>query len=219
MIKTIIFDMDGTILNTLDDLYFSVNYALKKLRLKEKTKDEVRLAVGRGALNLIKAVVPNNSSDQEIDLVYKTYQDYYDIHSKDHTKPYPYILDVLKQLKKDGYQLGVVSNKHEYLVEALNQDVFEGIFDISIGQTKDIPIKPAPDMLYKGIKLLNSSIEDSIFIGDSDTDMLTAKNANIKSIGVTWGFRTKKVLEDIGATYIIDHPHDIIKIIKGEYDG
>lgn len=215
MIKTIIFDMDGTILNTLDDLFYSVNHALRTHDCMEKTIDDVRLAVGRGAINLIEDVVPKGSSRTLIEDVYQTYQAYYDQHSKDHTAPYPHIIEVLKQLKKDGYRLGVVSNKHEYLVKQLNDDVFESIFEVAIGQTDDLPIKPAPDMLYKGIKLLDSTVESSIFIGDSDTDMLTAKNANITSIGVTWGFRTKETLERIGASYIISDPFDIIKIVKG----
>lgn len=215
MIKTIIFDMDGTILNTLDDLFYSVNHALRTHGCMEKTIDDVRLAVGRGAMNLIEDVVPKGSPRKLIEDVYQTYQAYYDQHSKDHTAPYPHIIEVLKQLKKDGYRLGVVSNKHEYLVKQLNDDVFESIFEVAIGQTDDLPIKPAPDMLYKGIKLLDSTVESSIFIGDSDTDMLTAKNANIISIGVTWGFRTKETLERIGANYIISDPFDIVKIVKG----
>jgi phosphoglycolate phosphatase len=214
MIKTIIFDMDGTILNTLDDITKSVNVSLKYHQLPIKTKDEVRQAVGRGAMNLILDVVPKNSDQALIDSVYKVYQAYYDEHSNDLTAPYPHILEVLKQLKEMGYKLAVVSNKIEYLVKALNVDVFENIFDEAIGETKDIPIKPAPDMIFKAIKLLDSTIEESIFIGDSDTDMKTAVNAQITSIGVTWGFRDKETLIKEGAKHIISDPFDMIKIIS-----
>ncbi len=215
MLKTIIFDMDGTILNTLDDITKSVNVSLEFHKLPLKTTDEVRLAVGRGALNLIKGVVPIDSSDELIKSVYDKYQSYYDEHSNDLTAPYEGIKDLLKTLKDKGYQLAVVSNKHEYLVKALNIDVFDSIFDLSIGQTEGIPIKPAPDMLYRGLKLLDSTIDDSIFIGDSDTDMQTAKNAGIKSIGVTWGFRDEEVLVKEGAQFIVSSPFEILNIIEG----
>ncbi len=214
MIKTIIFDMDGTILNTLDDITNSVNVSLESHNLPLKSTDEVRLAVGRGAMNLIKDIVPKNSSDELIKSVYDKYQAYYDKHSNDLTKPYEGIKDLLKTLKGKGYQLAVVSNKHEYLVEGLNKDVFDSIFNVAIGQTEGIPIKPAPDMLYKGLSLLNSRIEESVFIGDSDTDIKTAKNANIRSIGVTWGFRDEEVLVNEGAKYIVSKPFEILDIIE-----
>ncbi len=214
MIKTIIFDMDGTILNTLDDIAKSVNVSLEFHHLPLKSLDEVRLAVGRGALNLIKDVVPLNSSQALIQSVYDKYQSYYDLHNNDLTAPYPHIKEVLNQLKQKGYQLAVVSNKHEYLVEALNKDVFDSIFDVAIGQTEGIPIKPEPDMLFKAIKLLKTHIDQSIFIGDSDTDMQTAKNADIKSIGVTWGFRDKEVLIQEGAQFIISSPFEMIDIVE-----
>lgn len=214
MIKTIIFDMDGTILNTLDDIAKSVNVSLEFHHLPLKTLDEVRLAVGRGALNLIKDIVPLNSSQALIQSVYDKYQSYYDLHNNDLTAPYPHIKEVLNQLKQKGYQLAVVSNKHEYLVEALNKDVFDSIFDVAIGQTEGIPIKPEPDMLFKAIKLLKTHIDQSIFIGDSDTDMQTAKNADIKSIGVTWGFRDKEVLIQEGAQFIISSPFEMIDIVE-----
>ncbi|MGE4320291.1 MAG: HAD family hydrolase [Acholeplasmataceae bacterium] len=214
MIKTIIFDMDGTILNTLDDIAKSVNVSLEFHHLPLKTLDEVRLAVGRGAFNLIKDVVPLNSSQALIQSVYDKYQSYYDLHNNDLTAPYPHIKEVLNQLKQKGYQLAVVSNKHEYLVEALNKDVFDSIFDVAIGQTEGIPIKPEPDMLFKAIKLLKTHIDQSIFIGDSDTDMQTAKNADIKSIGVTWGFRDKEVLIQEGAQFIISSPFEMIDIVE-----
>jgi phosphoglycolate phosphatase len=206
--------MDGTILNTLDDISKSVNVALEHHQLPIKTLDEVRLAVGRGAMNCIVDVVPKDSSKALIDSVYKVYQDYYDKDNNVLTAPYPHILDVLSILKDKGYKLAVVSNKHEYLVQALNDDVFGGIFDIAIGQTPNVPIKPEPDMLYRAIKLLNTTIDESIFIGDSDTDMQTAVNAKITSIGVTWGFRDKDVLINEGAKYIISDPFDMIKIIS-----
>src|SRR5690554_3017830 len=214
MIKGIIFDMDGTILNTIEDIKISVNHAMRHFNLKEKTLHEVKDGVGSGAINLIEDIVPKGTSKEDIYKIYRVYQDHYDKHSNDHTGPYPGILDLLKHLKNTGYKLAVVSNKLEYLVQELNHQTFKDYFDVSIGETKDIPIKPAPDMLYKALNLLNLSKDEVLFIGDSDVDMMTATNANIKSVGVTWGYRSKEVLLKHKASYIINQANELIKIIN-----
>jgi len=214
MIKGIIFDMDGTILNTIDDIQASVNYAMRYFNLPEKTLQEVKDGVGRGAINLIEDIVPKGTSKADILKIYEIYQSYYDEHTNDLTGPYPGILDLLKTLKEQGYKLAVVSNKYRYLVEALNHDIFKDYFDISMGEMDGVPIKPAPDMIYIALKEMNLSKDEVIFIGDSDVDMMTATNANINSIGVTWGYRSKEVLIKHKANYIIDEPKDIIKIIN-----
>jgi phosphoglycolate phosphatase len=214
MIKGIIFDMDGTILNTIDDVVASVNYAMQYFNLPEKTVQEVKDGIGRGAINLIEDVVPRGTSEADIYKIYEVYQTYYDQHTNDFTAPYEGILDLLKTLKNNGYKLAVVSNKYRYLVEALNHDIFKDYFDISMGEMDGVPIKPAPDMIHIALKEMNLSKDEVIFIGDSDVDMMTATNANIKSIGVTWGYRSKEVLIKHKADYIIDQPKDIIKIIN-----
>ncbi len=214
MIKGIIFDMDGTILNTIDDVVASVNYAMRYFNLPEKTVQEVKDGIGRGAINLIEDVVPRGTSEADIYKIYEVYQTYYDQHTNDFTAPYEGILDLLKTLKNNGYKLAVVSNKYRYLVEALNHDIFKDYFDISMGEMDGVPIKPAPDMIHIALKEMNLSKDEVIFIGDSDVDMMTATNANIKSIGVTWGYRSKEVLIKHKADHIIDQPKDIIKIIN-----
>lgn len=214
MVKGIIFDMDGTILNTIDDVVASVNYAMRHFNLPEKTVQEVKDGIGRGAINLIEDVVPKGTSEADIYKIYEVYQTYYDQHTNDFTAPYEGILDLLKTLKNNGYKLAVVSNKYRYLVEALNHDIFKDYFDISMGEMDGVPIKPAPDMIHIALKEMNLSKDEVIFIGDSDVDMMTATNANIKSIGVTWGYRSKEVLIKHKANYIIDQPKDIIKIIN-----
>lgn len=214
MIKGIIFDMDGTILNTIDDIAASVNYAMRSFNLPEKTIQEVKDGVGRGAINLIEDIVPKHTTKEDIIKIYETYQSYYDKHNNDLTGPYTGILDLLKTLKEQGYQLAVVSNKYRYLVEALNHDIFKDYFDISMGEMEGVPIKPAPDMIHIALKEMNLSKDEVIFIGDSDVDMMTANNADIKSIGVTWGYRSKDVLKKHHANYIIDEPKDILNIIK-----
>lgn len=214
MIKALIFDMDGTILNTIDDITDSVNYALHQFNLPLKAVEEVKLAVGNGAKHLIAKVIDSGYNHPLFNDIYQTYQSYYDAHRMIKTAPYPEILTLLKKLKYDGYQLAVVSNKHDYLVKSLNKSLFEGLFEFAVGETKDRPLKPAPNVIYDVVDLLNIGINEAVFIGDSDVDMITAKNANMTSIGVTWGFRSKDELVKEGAHYIVNHPLEILDLVK-----
>lgn len=213
MIKGIIFDMDGTILNTIEDIKESVNYALRYFNLPEKSLQEVKDGVGSGAINLIEDVVPKNTSEQDIKKIYDVYQDHYDKNTNQQTGPYPGILDLLKTLKEKKYKLAVVSNKHKYLVDELNHQIFKDYFEVSMGETKGIPIKPAPDMLYMTLKDLGLTKDEVLFIGDSDVDMITANNANIKSVAVTWGYRSKEILLKYSPAYFIDEASQLLKII------
>ncbi len=218
MTTCIIFDMDGTILNTLTDIQESVNYAFQLKGLKKQALNDVRKALGNGAKNLIKSLAPSNISSDEFQEIYDLYQSYYDENNSVHTCPYEGIIDLLKELKQNGYKLAVVSNKVDYLVKELNEKMFLGLFDVAIGEVKGITIKPAPDMIYHALKLLNCNQEESIFIGDSEVDIMTAQHANMKSVGVTWGFREKQVLVDQGANHIISKPKDLLSILKrGNY--
>jgi phosphoglycolate phosphatase len=214
MIKAIIFDMDGTILDTLTDIKLSVNHALSIKNYPLKSDEDIKKAVGNGAYKLIERVVPSGLLDHEIKEVFLLYQDYYDQNSNTHTKPYQDILRLLKTLKDYGFLLGVVSNKFEHLVAELNMKMFENLFDISIGEVKGIPIKPNPDMLYKALDILNLKNNEVLFVGDSEVDMDTAKNANIMSVGVTWGFRDTELLIKHHAKYIIKNPFDLIDVIE-----
>lgn len=216
MIKAVIFDMDGTVLNTLDDIWVAVNHALTQQGLSLKTKDDIKQAVGNGARTLIERVSPSTYSSDEKNHLFHLYQSYYDAHSNIYTKPYDGIIDLLKLLKEKGYLLGVVSNKFEHLVKGLNQDVFMNLFDVSIGEVKGIPIKPAPDMVYKALNQLHIGPDEAIFVGDSEVDIDTAKNANVKSVGVTWGFRDEALLRKHQAHYIIQHPIELIHILQKE---
>lgn len=214
MIKGIIFDMDGTILNTIDDIRNSVNYALKKFNMPIQSVQEIMDGVGGGAIHLIEDVVPRGTSRDEIDEVCKVYVEHYNKNSNIETGPYEGILPLLKTLKDQKFKLAVVSNKHDYLVKKLNEDTFEGYFDYSLGETKEVPIKPEPDMLYLALEKLDLKNHEVLFIGDSDVDMITATNASITSVGVTWGFRPKEVLIKYNAAFIIDHPNQLLDIIK-----
>ena len=216
MIKAIIFDMDGTVLNTIDDIMVAVNHALSIKDLPLKTLEEVKLAVGNGAFKLIERVTPKSYTLEERKVLFHLYQDYYDAHSSIYTKPYEGIIDLIKELKKRNLKLGVVSNKFEHLVQGLNQDFFFGLFDVVVGEVKGIPIKPAPDMIYKALDLLNVSKEETLFVGDSEVDIDTAANAYVKSVGVTWGFRKKEVLTEHNADYIIEEPNELLSVIDKE---
>jgi phosphoglycolate phosphatase len=216
MIKGIIFDMDGTILNTLDDIRISVNHALKIKNLPEKNDDEIKLAVGNGAFKLIERVTPKSYTLEEVKEVFSIYQAHYDQNSSNHTGPYPGIIDLLKSLKKQKIKLAVCSNKFEHLVEELNVKMFLNLFDASVGEVKGIPIKPAPDMVYKALDILELKKEEVLYVGDSEVDMDTAFNAQIRSVGVTWGYRAESLLREHNADYIIEHPNKLLEIIKEE---
>ncbi len=214
MIKGIIFDMDGTILNTIDDITDSINYAfLLKGHLTHCVK-EVKKAVGSGAYEMIEELAPKKLTKIDILELCQTFQKHYDTNKDNKTAPYEGILPLLDTLKKQGYKLAVVSNKLEYLVKELNKKLFNEYFNVSIGDTPEIPLKPAPDMLYQALNILKLKKEEVLFVGDSDIDMLTATNAKITSVGVTWGFRDKKTLVKYQATHIIDHPNELMPLLE-----
>jgi phosphoglycolate phosphatase len=213
MIKAIIFDMDGTVLNTIDDIHRAVNHALEMKNCPTKTLDEVKRAVGNGARKLIERVCPSSFGADELDEVFHLYQNYYDAHNNDFTGPYEGILTLLETLKKRGYLLAVVSNKFEHLVQGLNNDVFKHLFDVAIGEVKGIPIKPAPDMVYKALDVLGVQHHETLFVGDSEVDMDTATNAKLTSVGVTWGFRSEELLRKHQANYIIHQPLELLEIM------
>ncbi len=214
MIKALIFDMDGTILNTIDDITESINHAFILKGYPKQTLHAVKMAVGSGAIQLIERLAPKHLNKEEIRLLYEAYQRHYDVNKDNQTGPYPGIMDLLDQLKHQGYLLAVVSNKYEYLVQELNIKIFNNYFDVSIGDAPGIPIKPAPDMVYKALNLLKINKEEALFIGDSDVDIITAQNAGLKSVGVTWGFRDQKTLEAHHADYIIHQPNELLAILE-----
>lgn len=209
-IKGIIFDMDGTILNTIDDIADSINYALGVYGYKTHDVNAVKRALGNGGRNLVNKLVPNGLSEQEILEVFHLYQSYYNDHNAIKTRPYDGIIELLVELKERKYTLGVVSNKFQHLVSDLNQRMFNGLFDDALGERKGIPIKPAPDMINLILKELKLNHDEVLFIGDSEVDIETAKRSNLRCIGVTWGFRDREELIKAGAKDLIDAPHELI---------
>lgn len=218
--KLYIFDLDGTLLNTLGDLAASVNYALKQMHLPERSLEEVRFMVGNGVEMLIRRAVNRewpNDADTTTDeqLVHATlahFRSYYLNHSKDTTLPYPGIMELLQQLKREGKTIAVVSNKFDAATKALCNEYFNGLVDIAIGEDEanGIKRKPAPDTVEAVIRQSGIDKCESVYIGDSDVDIQTARNASIPCISVLWGFRDKDFLLQHGGNIFASSPADIL---------
>lgn len=194
--KTIIFDLDGTILNTLEDLKNAVNFGLKSRNLPEKDLEFVRLAIGNGTKVLIQKCAPCDICGSERDLVFNNFRDYYFKHFTDNTKPYPGILEMLKKLKNEGeVRLAVVSNKDHDLTTQLIEKEFPQIFDIVQGSYIDKPRKPDPYLVNKILNENNIKREDCLYVGDTNIDKETATNSGLKYLLVNYGYRTKEELE------------------------
>ncbi len=212
--KTIIWDMDGTLLDTLDDLSDSVNAALREFQLPEKEKIEVRSYVGNGILRLMELCVPGGKLCPEFEKIFLFFKTHYAKNSRNKTKPYGGLERVLHQLKIQGYQMAIVSNKADYIVKELAQLFFQDTIDIAIGESVGINKKPNPDTVFEAMRLLNANKETTIYIGDSEVDITTAKNAGIDCLSVAWGFRDNLYLQISGATHIIDKPKEILEYLE-----
>lgn len=214
MIKAILFDLDGTLLNTLDDIKNSVNYMLKKHGFKERTLDEIRSFVGDGAKQMIERSIGFTEPKEQVLECLSTYEAHYEVHKADLTKPYDGVYDLLNQLKEKDIRLAVVSNKPMPQVIPLIEGLFPGYFEVILGETSELKRKPSPEMLFYAIEALKLSKEDVLFVGDSDVDMQTAINANVDAIAVLWGFRDEAVLKKYQPKYIVNHPKEILTIIN-----
>lgn len=208
-----IFDMDGTILDTLDDLKNSLNFALKENGFPERTRDEVRSFIGNGVTVLVKRALPQNASDEDRNKVLETFHPHYKKHCADNTRPYEKITEVIGKIREKGIKTAVVSNKEHYGVVLLCEKYFNGLFDAAVGSTDKVRRKPAPDTVNAVLKDLNVSPEKAVYIGDSDVDVMTAKNAGTDCISVSWGFRTKEFLKENGATEIVSDPTELLEKI------
>lgn len=212
--KMLIFDMDGTILYTLEDLKNATNYALLKHGLPERTLEEVRRFVGNGIHNLIERAVPVGTSEEQIEAVFQTFGIYYKQHCMDTTRPYEGIVELLQAVRARGYLTSVVSNKVDSAVQDLVQDFFSGLFDYALGEQAGRKKKPAPDSVYDVMRKYELEKDEVVYIGDSDVDFATAKNAEVDCILVEWGFRDRKYLETLGASTFAEKPEDILTILE-----
>lgn len=213
MYKAVIFDLDGTLLDTLDDLANAVNYALAYYRLPQRTREEICSFVGNGMANLIARSAGEDTPNQ--DKILATFRAHYGEHCKDETKPYADILTLLSALKERGIKTAVLSNKADYAVQALAREYFPALLDIAQGEDEENGImrKPNPNGLLNIIKNLGLAPNEIVYVGDSDIDIQTAKNAGTDCISVTWGFRGEAFLRESGATVLVNSPLQILEKI------
>ena len=211
--KAIIFDLDGTLTDTLEDLFLSVNHALRSCSLPERSLDEVRKFVGNGVRKLIERSVPEGTKSTVLEKCFEAFRAHYVIHCQDHTCLYPGIATLLMTLHARGYRMAVVSNKLQTGVDELARTFFKGVIDVAIGEQQGIPRKPEPDMVEAALRQLCVSKEEAIYVGDSDVDLQTASNAGLPCISVLWGFRSRDFLVAHGATILAEKPQDVLTLV------
>ena len=211
--KAVIFDLDGTILDTLQDLANSVNHALRTHGYPERTLDEVRGFIGNGIRVLMRRSCPADISEAAQEEALATFRVHYDAHCKDFTGPYGGIHDLLAALKARGIRTAVVSNKIEPAVIVLCDEHFPGAFEYMVGNRPDLAPKPSPDSVNEVIGKMGLDKKDIVYIGDTEVDIQTADNAGIDCIGVDWGFRDGDYLRDLGAKYIVNTPMEVLDIV------
>lgn len=214
MIKLVIFDLDGTLLNTLEDLKECTNYILRKYHFPEHPLDSYRYFVGNGITVLIEKAIPPGTSDQLKKQILQDFLVYYDIHKADITKPYPGIVSLLETLQDKGIQLAVASNKIHEAMAPLMKHYFPSIdFLAAYGSKEGVPPKPHPQIVEDIISLTNLDHSQILYVGDTKVDMDTAHHANLKAVGVLWGFRDRDELEGANADFIISKPEELLQLI------
>lgn len=212
---TVIFDLDGTLLNTLEDLADAVNYALTQMGWPARSLEEVRRFVGNGVANLMAQAVPAGTAPEETADCLARFRDRYAAHMADKTAPYPGILELLNTLREKGYQLAVVSNKFDAAVKGLVEDYFPGLFDAAAGESPATPKKPDPAMVFQAMAGLGAYGGRTVYVGDSDVDLATARNAGLDCISVTWGFRDGAFLLAHGAKTLCGTPEELLELLEG----
>lgn len=214
--KLVIFDMDGTILDTLEDLTDCLNFALRKNGYPEHGLNDVRGFVGNGIRTLMIRALPSGTSDADVDKLKADFTDRYKNHCMDKTKPYDGIIQLINSLKRAGCKVAVASNKDDYAVQLLCERYFPGVFDFAVGNHEGINRKPHQDMVNKVLHETNICQENAVYIGDSEVDIETAKNANLDHIIVLWGFRDRSFLEEHGGKVFAESPEDISETVLGK---
>ncbi|MBQ7512503.1 MAG: HAD hydrolase-like protein [Prevotella sp.] len=219
MYKTFIFDLDGTLLDTLQDLANSVNYALRQHGMPEHSLDDIRRFVGNGVRLLMERAVPDGAQNPRFDAAFATFRQHYMAHSLDNTRPYDGITETLRQLKARGCRMAVVSNKMMAATQELVSHFFPEI-EVAIGEheAEGIRKKPAPDTVIEALRRLGIPLtshpspltSEVVYVGDSDVDLLTARNSGLPCISVLWGFRDRQFLLDHGATTFVSHPSELL---------
>ena len=211
--QTAVFDLDGTLLDTLEDLYLATNRALGLHGLPLRNRDEVRMFVGNGVEMLIRRAVPRGTDEETTLAVLADFKTAYAAICEDHTKPYDGIMDTLTALRERGIRVAVVSNKFDAAVKQLCEKYFGDLVEVAIGERAGVRKKPAPDTVHEALKELGGTLEGAVYIGDSDVDIQTARNCGMPCISVTWGLRDEEFLVDQGAYIIAHSPVEILHLI------
>ena len=209
----VIFDLDGTLLNTLEDLMDSVNFALKRLGMPERSYEEIRHFVGNGVQCLMERSVPDGKENPKFEEAFRLFRDYYGVHCNDKTGLYPGITALLKALKEENFQMAIVSNKYYEGVQQLREQYFKDYLTVAIGEKEGIRKKPAPDTVLTALGELGISRERAVYVGDSEVDIATAANTGMDCIVVEWGFRTKQGQEEAGGRVFVKEPMEILKLL------
>ena len=216
MIHNLIFDLDGTLLNTLADLRDSTNYALQQFGFSERSTEEVRNFVGNGLRMLIRRAVPFETEEETVDAVLAVMKAHYREHYHDGTIPYDGILPFLHKMKMYGFRMAIVSNKADPMVQLLRTLYFDELIPVAVGELDGVPRKPAPDMVRIAMERLGCSEEHTVYIGDSEVDIETAKNAGLPCLSVGWGFRCEKDLRNAGAETVYRSPVELYDALHTE---
>ena len=211
--KAILWDLDGTLLDTLQDLTDAVNHSLEKYGLPRRTKEEIRAIVGNGIRHLVENAVPAGTDPATTDGVFGEFCTYYAAHSSDHTSPYEGIPAMLGALSRAGIKMAIVSNKAEFAVADLAKQYFGEEIPLAVGARDGMPKKPAPDMVEYALSCLGVSKSEAAYVGDSEVDVQTARNTGMDCLAVSWGFRSRETLREAGAEQIFATPEELMDAI------
>ncbi len=215
-IKAVLFDLDGTLLDTLEDLYLADLEAMRHFGYPEHTMDDVRRFVGNGLRKLTERSLPEGKDDPGLEEVFRYLASYYRAHAADHAVPYDGILNLMEKLKNDGIRMAVLSNKPDEDTKRLCEKFFRGYTEINRGAIEGIALKPAAHPVHELLKDMGLRPEEAIYAGDSEVDIMTAKNAGLRCVSVTWGFRSAQALRDAGATVLVNTPDEFYTWIHNE---
>ena len=204
-IRYVVFDLDGTLLNTLDDLFLSVNKILSDHGYKTRSKNEVRSYLGNGVRALLDLALPEEERFRTDELL-PEFKAYYDLHKEDNTAPYAGVKEAVAEIKKAGVKCAIVSNKFDAAVQELKNVTFSGLVDFACGEREGVKPKPAPDGVFLAMQALGADPAETVYVGDSEVDLATANNSGLKCVAVSWGFRDRDELVKRGAKNIADTP-------------
>lgn len=213
-IKAVLWDLDGTLLDTLDDLAASTNAALAQYGLPQRTRDEVRAFVGNGVRKLIERAVPQGTDEATVGRVYDAFVAHYGLHSRDHTRPYDGVIPMLDALLAGGVRLAIVSNKIDFAVKELSRAYFGERMSSAVGDAPGRRRKPAPDSVMEAMRQMGVAPEETAYVGDSDVDVETARNAGVACCAVSWGFRSERCLREAGAERIAATPQELLRLLE-----